>query len=59
MTRQSLRDELNAVAVAVADSVYQASVYSVFACGGAVLLLVGVGAAVWLGAVGVPAFHPR
>lgn len=59
MTRQAIRDMLRSYGAAIADSLYQASVASVFAYGGVLLLLGSVGAAVWVGAVDVPEFHPR
>ncbi len=59
MTGHSIWDKLNSYGAAVADSVYQASVVSVFAYAGILLLLGSVGAAVWAGAVDVPEFHPR
>lgn len=59
MTRSQILGKLNAYGAAVADSLYQASVVSVFAYAGVLLLLGSVGAAVWAGAVDVPEFHPR
>lgn len=59
MTGQSIWNRLNSCGAAIADSVYQASVVSVFAYAGVLLLLGSVGAAVWAGAVDVPEFHPR
>ena len=59
MTRSQILDKLNAYGATVADSLYQASVVSVFAYAGVLLLLGSVGAAVWAGAVDVPEFHPR
>ncbi|MGJ0510098.1 MAG: hypothetical protein ACR652_23855 [Methylocystis sp.] len=55
----AIRDMLKSLGAVIADSVYQASVASVFAYGGALLLLGSVGAAVWVGAVGIPEFHPH
>ena len=52
-------DKLNSYGARIADSVYQASVVSVFAYAGLLLLLGSVGAAVWTGAIEVPEFHPR
>jgi hypothetical protein len=59
MTERSIWDKLNTYGASIADSVYQASVVSVFAYAGVLLLLGSVGAAVWAGAVDVPEFHPR
>lgn len=59
MTGHSIREKLNSYGAAITDSVYQASVFSVFAYAGVILLLGSVGAAVWAGAVDVPEFHPR
>ena len=59
MTERSIWDKLNTYGASIADSVYQASVVSVFAYAGLLLLLGSVGAAVWTGAIEVPEFHPR
>jgi hypothetical protein len=59
MTGQGMWDKLNSYGARLADSVYQASVVSVFAYAGLLLLLGSVGAAVWTGAIEVPEFHPR
>lgn len=59
MTGQPDRDNIKNYGAFLADSLWKASVYSVLAYSFILLLLVVVGAAVWVGAVSVPEFHPR
>jgi hypothetical protein len=59
MTKQEITETLHSCGARFADSLYQASVVSVFAYAGVLLLLGSIGAAVWAGAVDVPEFHPR
>lgn len=59
MIGRPVRDSFKTYGALLADSLWKASVYSVLAYSGVLLLLVVVGAAVWVGAVSVPEFHPR
>lgn len=59
MTKGQVTERLNIWGSKLAGSLYQASVVSIFAYAGVLLLLGSVGAAVWVGAVDVPEFHPR
>jgi len=59
MTTQAIMDRVTAYGVKFTDSLYQLSVFAILAGGGALLLLGFVGAAVALGAVDVPEFHPK
>lgn len=59
MFGHSVRDAFKNYGALLADSLWKASLYSVLAYSGVLLLLVIVGAAVWTGAISVPEFHPR
>ncbi|WP_442753953.1 hypothetical protein ACNHKD_13230 [Methylocystis sp. JAN1] len=59
MTGPSLRDAVKYYGVKLTDSLYQASVVSVLAFSGSMLMCAVVAAAVATGAVGVPEFHPK
>ncbi len=59
MIGEPVRDTFKHYGAFLADSLWKASVYSVLAYSLILLLLVVVGAAVWMGAVTVPEFHPR
>jgi hypothetical protein len=59
MTGATLRESLHRFGAKVADSLYQASVVSTLGFGGGLVMLGLVGAAVAMGAVDVPEFHPK
>lgn len=59
MTKQALEDMVKSCGVKAVDSLYQASVYSVIAYSGLLLLLAILSLAIAGGLIGVPEFHPR
>jgi hypothetical protein len=59
MTGSTLRETMQHYGARITDSLYQLSVVSTLGFSGALLMLGLVGAAVAMGAVDVPEFHPR
>ncbi len=59
MHEQPDRNTIKTYGALLADSLWKASVYSVLAYSGLLVLLIVMGAAVWSGAVEVPEFHPK
>jgi hypothetical protein len=59
MTGPALKDTMKYYGVRLTDSLYHASVVSVLAFSGSMLMCAVVAAAVATGAVDVPEFHPK
>jgi hypothetical protein len=59
MAGHAIKDAVRAYGARIVDSVYQASVYSVIAYSGLLLLLAIVAMAVVFKMVDVPEFHPK
>jgi len=59
VTKPAFKDTVKYYGVRLTDSLYEASVVAVLAFSGSLLMLMAVGAAVAMGAVDVPEFHPK